>query len=532
MGDFFTSEQEEYVAILNNQFEFTEVNDSFAEGFGIPEDLLLGESLNKFQPHLDSQPLKLQAASIEKQKGFFEFANAFGGKFSFEGELVQLSPRGSFILSGFENVDDFFSASELEDLAEEIDNRMLREAARLAKIGVWSVDLKMMIPQWSEQIYEIHELDASYQPTMEEAGSFYPVEAAKKIQGAIDSAMKTGESWDLELPLVTAKNNNIWVRAMGRVEYEDGKATRLIGLLQDISEKKRSEAEIQQYIEKLSEAKVEAEQATTAKGEFLANMSHEIRTPMNGIIGMCELLQDTELGMEQRDYLGTVISSANSLLTIINDILDFSKIEAGKLELERREMNLRETMEDVNSLLYINAESKGIKLLMRYTHGTPENLYADAGRIRQIIMNLTSNAIKFTRKGYVLIEVSEIAHEENVSSIKISVKDTGIGLKKDALEKIFEKFSQADTSITRRFGGTGLGLSISQNLVELMKGKIEVFSEYQKGSEFVITLPLERCSQPLEKYVPLKEKVGLYCSDQEESSIYVEMLKTMDSSYV
>lgn len=525
MTDTFFNLNSEYVAIVNSSYEFQEANQDFQNLLSLDPEKYIGSSFLDLSPMFNTMPLSEQSFT-SSQSGSLTLVGRNEQVFSLSAEVIPLGVNSSIVIKA--KAEDFFSHHDLQGIVDEIDTKMLKEAAQLAKIGVWSVDLKMMIPQWSEQIYEIHELDNSYQPSLDEALNFYEGDAQQTLKAALDAAISGHDDWDLELPFKTAKGNQRWVRAMGRVEYDGETAQRLTGLLQDITDRKESEFKIQEYIDELSGAKKVAEDATAAKGEFLANMSHEIRTPMNGVIGMCELLQDTELTIEQADLLGTVITSANSLLTIINDILDFSKIEAGKLELECREMNLRETMEDVNSLLYINAADKDLKLIMRYEVGTPENLYADAGRIRQIIMNLTSNAIKFTRKGFVSIEVSELEKNGQFSEIRIAVKDTGIGLKKDALEKIFDKFSQADASITRRFGGTGLGLSISQNLVQLMNGKMEVFSEYQKGSEFVITLPLERCGTPIDEYKKISKLVILYCLSKEEQGPHLDILSRLN----
>ncbi|MCM8529759.1 MAG: ATP-binding protein [Lentisphaeraceae bacterium] len=525
MTDNFFNLSSECVVIVNSSYELKEANQDFLNLLNLDAENYIGRSFLEFSPIFNTLPIT-EHSFTGSQSGTLTLVSSNEQLVTLNAEIIPMGVGSSIIIKAKE--EDFFSQTELQGIVDEIDTKMLKEAAQLAKIGVWSVDLKMMIPQWSEQIYEIHELDSSYQPSLDEALNFYEGDGKETLKKALDAAISGDKEWDLELPFKTAKGNKRWVRAMGRAEYEGGVAQRLTGLLQDITERKENEFKIQEYIEELSGAKQIAEDATAAKGEFLANMSHEIRTPMNGVIGMCELLQDTTLTIEQSDLLGTVVTSANSLLTIINDILDFSKIEAGKLELECREMNLRETMEDVNSLLYVNAADKNLKLIMRYEVGTPENLYADAGRIRQIIMNLTSNAIKFTRKGYVSIEVSEVKVDNKPSSIRISVRDTGIGLKKDALEKIFDKFSQADASITRRFGGTGLGLSISQNLVKLMDGKIEVFSEYQKGSEFVITLPLELSGNPVDDYTKIDKSVILYCPSKEEQGPHLDILSRLN----
>ena len=379
-------------------------------------------------------------------------------------------------------------------------------AVQGSNIGLWDWNLQThhvhFSDEWAAMLgFAVSDLAPHYTSLI---GLLHPDQALRfgNEIGAYFDARRT-DTFRAEVQLRCKDGAYKWVAFTGRVvEYDaDEEPVRATGVSMDISASKA-------YEQAMATARDAAEAASRAKGDFLANMSHEIRTPMNGILGLTELCLATSLDAEQRGYLEMVHTSARSLLTVINDILDFSKIEANKLDIEHQPFNLPQVIRHTLAPLKLRAEGRDIALRTELAPGLPEWLSGDAGRLRQVLLNLVGNAIKFTESGHVTLGVEVVPAAPNGPPVlRFSVQDTGIGIAPDRLASVFDAFSQADTSISRRFGGTGLGLTISSRLVRLMGGELQASSQLGKGTRFWFDLALPLAQAPAPDLSPASDEL-------------------------
>jgi PAS domain S-box-containing protein len=610
------------------QGNFLSVNIAGASILGYSLDEILNKSLFDIVPAARHPLLKAYLQKI-KETG------------SGSGQMITRHKNGSYRIWMFNNVleknahgEDYvignaIDITERHHLEEDLKRtkEMLEQTNKVARVGGWELDVRKQKVLWTDVTKQIHGVEPDFQPKLAEGVNFYKEgESRDKIAKAIERGLAIGESWDLELQIVTMQGQELWVRALGNAEFENGTCKRLYGTFQDIDAKKKAEIALiiekarlsafvqhspaavamldndMKYIavsncwlddfhltgrdiigrshyeffssiteerkerhqrvlngaiernaedrqveadgnviyvswemrpwyrfdgqvggmmiftqnitslikqrEELEMAKLSAEEANIAKSEFLANMSHEIRTPLNGVIGFTDLVLKTKLNETQQQYLTIVNQSANALLGTITDILDFSKIEAGKLELNVEKCDLYELSSQATDIITYQVQTKGLEMLLDISPDLPRFIWADPVRLKQILVNLLGNSSKFTDSGEIELKIEPISFNGDQTTIRFEVRDTGVGIKPDKLVKIFEAFSQEDSSTTKRYGGTGLGLTISNKLLGFMGSRLQLQSTVGEGSVFFFDLTFKTengDALPLESLAHIKK---------------------------
>jgi PAS domain S-box-containing protein len=393
-------------------------------------------------------------------------------------------------LEGYRGSDTEISEWHRTEEALALERKRLESVIEGTNAGTWEWNIQTgevtLNERWAEIAgYRLEELEPTTIGTW--TGLAHPEDLEESNRLIEAHCEGRSEAYDFECRMRHRSGEWIWVHDRGKVvEWDaDGKPLRMAGTHTDIHARRQSQ-------EELRKSRDVAEAATRTKGEFLSMMSHEIRTPLNGIVGMCGLLAETELRPEQAEYARVIGTSAETLMAIVNDVLDFSKMEAGKQEIVREAFDLRQTLEEVVDLVSLRAGEKGLEVALQYAPGLPSGYFGDPGRIRQVALNLVNNGIKFTDAGQVAVEVRVAAGAGEADTVRIAVRDTGIGIAADKMGELFSVFTQLDASSTRRHGGSGLGLAISRRFARLMGGDVTVESQEGRGSAFTLTLPLER----------------------------------------
>jgi PAS domain S-box-containing protein len=486
------------MALVGLDGRFLKVNRALCEAVGYAEEELLALRFQDItHPDDLAGDLKLAQQLLDGEIDSYQFEKRYIHR---DGRTVWIMLVGSLVRDQAGHPVHFIAqirdvtAGKAAEQALRVSEARYRMLLDTANEGVWTIDAAGRTDYVNRRMADL----LGYEPE-DMAGrplSDFMDPAGQQAAATYQERRRAGIREVHEFRFQRRDGTDLWaLLATTPIPAADGGYSGALAMVTDITDRKRAE-------EAMLRAKVVAEQATRAKSEFLANMSHEIRTPMNGIIGMTELLLDTDLTQEQREYLDMVLSSAESLLHIIDDILDFSRVEAGKLELDSQPFRIEESLSQPLKILGVRARQKRLAYAFRVLPGVPDEAIGDAGRIQQVLVNLVGNAIKFTDAGSVSVEVARKRGTDDGVELHFSVRDTGIGIAVERQREIFEPFAQGDPSATRRFGGTGLGLAISARLVELMGGRIWIDSEPGEGSTVHFTVRLGAVPEATQRASP------------------------------
>ncbi|MDH5717586.1 MAG: PAS domain S-box protein [Spirochaetia bacterium] len=461
-------------AIINvKTLEIFECNDQFSKECGLKKEELLGKKCEKILIGFDKSCLPDGKTLKKETEKIVEKANNEQHFVKIKSKSLSDAGMPDHAICFFTDITEIYKTEKTLIKAWHI----LEQSPVSIVLTNKNAEIEYVNPKFCEVAgYTKDEVIGKHTRTLKSGK--YPSDYYQKMWNDI---LTKGE-WQGEFHNKKKNGELFWERAsISAIKDKNGNITDFVALKEDITKQKEIE-------EAIIKAKNMAERANRAKTNFLAVMSHEIRTPMNGMLGMADLLSKTKLDNTQKEYLETIRFSGETLLTVINDILDISKIESGKMRLEKRAVNINQMINETMQLFKPLADSKKIKIKSEISKNMPAYIEADPVRLRQILLNLMNNAVKFTKKGYIKIKVTSKKINNTISQISFSVIDTGIGISKNKLKTIFFSFKQSDESTARKYGGTGLGLAICKKLVEMMDGKINVKSELNSGSEFYFTI--------------------------------------------
>jgi PAS domain S-box-containing protein len=489
------------VAMFDTEMKYIKVSDRWLVDYRLEESNIIGKSHFELFPNLSLEMKEVYRVCLQGQIKSNEKDILVTPDGDDEWVKWEIHPwyNSSGTIGGLVQFTEIITP--IIEAEEELKHKseLIEKGLETSQIAIWDWNLTNSTIWFSTTFKEMLGFKDDELPN--ELSTFQNLIHPDELQSAnelMEISIKTGKDYEKLSRFKHKDGGYRFIICRAKIVFEAGRATRIIGSHTDITDMKMAEEKMKIYADslekqakELAKAKEQAEIATRLKSEFLATMSHEIRTPMNGIMGMANLLMKTKLDNNQDNFVKTMVQSSENLLEIVNDILDFSKIEAGKVELENIPFDLQALMEDIGDFVCSRTAEKNVELLTRFEPGTPRYVIGDSGRLRQIFLNLLTNSIKFTQQGFVAIEARVGAREGDQVIIRASVKDTGIGIPKDKQDFIFNKFSQADSSTTRKFGGTGLGLAICKELAKMMGGDIGVFSSPGAGSTFWFTVKLK-----------------------------------------
>jgi len=521
--EYFVKESPDLICIADTNAYFKVVNEGFTKVLGYSREELLSRPFLEFIHQDDLEKTLEVVKKMTRNHPAVDFENRYikkNGKTVFLQWKANLHTANNLIYAIARDVTEIRKTQE-KLLSSE---KSLNEAQKIAKIGSWDFNLMTQELNWSNELYEIFELDNipnDLQLYAKYLSCFLP-EDVEELNKNVYNTITNKIPYEMEHRIVLANQKKKWVFCTGvPILDKHNNVVALKGVVQDITQKKE--------IDDTIKAKEKAEAANKAKSDFLANMSHEIRTPLNGIVGFTDLLLKTKFDNDQLEYLKTVNESANTLMEIINNILDFSKIESGKLELNSEEIDIIQLLNQIISLFKYEANHKKIELQLEIDPNMSKYIKGDSFRLKQVLVNLLSNSMKFTFSGHIKLQVVQIEEDEVISKVKFSVIDTGIGIKDHNQKKIFQSFIQADNTTTRKYGGTGLGLAISSQLLALKNSELQLNSIYGEGSEFFFTIEFEKIPREAKKIVIKNDLVPEVSSHLSNSMSNLKVLIAEDN---